>query len=336
MRVLIIGVGRMGMRHALGTASVSHVQEVALADIAVSAIDNAKEQIKNIPEADKFSYHLLEGLDGLTGFDIGILAATAKDRIGLCQKLIQSGCKYILVEKPLGQSITEVHELISFFRKSDVMAFVNLNMRVYPDSLKLKNDLENLPQFQGKKSITINTGTLGIGANGIHYLDYLFFLTNADSAKLLSADIDSTTIPSARGPQFQDFGGWCVISYSKENNEVAKAYISINPESTVFGGWDIIGPHGRITINECNGKRVDYLRKENSLMPIQRYNADYQPPIETIFDSPMLGDLTRLWIEGLDKGKFLLPTLEEALLSHKIMFAWLSKGREYKEIFPIT
>ena len=336
MRVLIIGAGRMGMRHALGTASVSQVQEVALADIAVSAIDNAKEQIKNIPEADKFSYHLLEGLDGLTGFDIGILAATASDRIGLCQKVVQSGCKYILVEKPLGQSISEVHELISFLRKSDVMAFVNLNMRVYPDSLKLKNDLENLPQFQGKKSITINTGTVGIGANGIHYLDYLFFLTNADSAKLLSADIDSTTIPSARGPQFKDFGGWCVISFFKENNEVAKAYISINPDSTVFGGWDIVGPHGRITINESSGKRIDYLRNTDSQMPIQRYNADYGQSIETIFDSPMLGDLTRLWIEGLIKSEYLLPSLDEALSSHKLMFEWLQYSKEFQDEFPIT
>ena len=326
----------MGMRHALGTASVSQVQEVALVDISITAINSAKEQIKNIPDAGKFSFHLFEDFYGSLGFDIGIVAATASDRVGLCQKAVQAGCKYILVEKPLGQSITEVHELIAFFRKSDIMAFVNLNMRVYPDSLKLKNDLENLPQFQGKKSITINTGTVGIGANGIHYLDYLFFLTNADSAKLLSADIDTTTIPSARGAQFKDFGGWCVISLSKKNIEVAKAYISVNPESTVFGGWDIIGPHGRITINECDSKRLDYLRKHDSNMPIQRYNADYVQPIETIFDSPILGDLTRLWIEGLVKGEFLLPTLEESLPSHEMMFAWLSKSKEFKDSFPIT
>lgn len=336
MRVLIIGAGRMGMRHALGTATVSHVQEVALADISVIAIDNAKEQIKNIPDAYKFSFHLLEDIDDLTGFDIGIVSATASDRIGLCQKIVQSGCKYILIEKPLGQSIAEVNELIAFFRKRDIMAFVNLNMRVYPDSLKLKSDLESLPQFQGKKRITINTGTVGIGANGIHYLDYLFFLTNADSAKLLSAEIDTTTIPSARGPQFKDFGGWCVISLSKENVEVAKAFISVNPESTVFGGWDIIGPHGRITINESSCKRVDYLRKADSLMPIQRYNADYGQPVETIFNSPMLGDLTHLWIEGLAKGEILLPSLDEALSSHKLMFEWLEYSKEFEGVFPIT
>ena len=310
MKVLIIGAGRMGMRHATGAASVLQVNEVALADISSTAIDNAKEQVKDIPGAGKFSYHLIEDLIGLKGFDIGIVAATASDRIGLCQKVVQAGCKYILVEKPLGQSISEVHELILFFQKSNAKAFVNLNMRVYPDSLKLKGDIESLPQFQGKKSITINTGTVGISANGIHYLDYLFFLTNADSAKLLSADIDLVTIPSARGPQFKDFGGWCIISLSKANNEVAKAYISVNPESTVFGGWDIVGPHGRITINESSGKRIDYLRNPDSQMPIQRYNADYGQPVETIFDSPMLGDLTRLLIDGLIKSEYLLPSLD--------------------------
>jgi predicted dehydrogenase len=336
MKVLIIGAGRMGMRHALGTATVSQIHEVALADISVTAIENAKKQIKNIPVAGKFSYHLLDEIDGLTGFEIGIVSATASDRIGLCQKVVQSGCKFILIEKPLGQSMTEVHELITFFRKSDVKVFVNLNMRIYPDSLKLKSDLDNLPQFQGNKRITINTGSVGIGANGIHYLDYMFFLTNADSAKLLSAEIDTSTIPSARGQQFKDFGGWCVISLSKENVEVAKVFISVNPESTVFGGWDIIGPHGRITINECSCKRVDYLRNTDSLMPIQRYNADYEQPVETIFNSPMLGDLTRLWIEGLIKDEYLLPSLEEALSAHILMFEWLQYSKEFQDSFPIT
>jgi predicted dehydrogenase len=336
MKVLIIGAGRMGMRHAVGIAPIKAITQITLADISENAISSAKDQLRNNTDVIKFSFISFEEINSLEGFDYGIISATASNRIGLCEKAIRSGCKTILVEKPLGQSLAEVNELIEYFAKTEIKAFVNLNMRVYPDSAKLKHDLNTLQQFKGKKSITINTGTVGIGANGIHYLDYLFFLTDADTAKIVAADIDPVTIPSARGPQFKDFGGWCMIDLSRNGEELAKAYVSIDPESTVFGGWDIIGPHGRITINESNGKRIDYLRKENSEMPIQRYNADYMQPEESVFDSPMLGDLTRLWINGMINGEYLLPSLEEVLPSHKLMFEWLQHSKEFQDVFPIT
>lgn len=336
MKVLIIGAGRMGMRHAIGIAPVSQINNITMADISIYAIQNAKDQLKDNSNRNKFSYILFDEINLVNDFDCGIIAATAENRIELCQKAVNAGCKYVLVEKPLGQSLGEVNELIAYFSKIGVKAYVNLNMRVYPDSIKLKNDLKLFPQFKGKKSISINTGTVGIGANGIHYLDYLFFLTEADNAEIIAAEIDDITIPSARGIQFKDFGGWCLIRFSKENNEVAKAFISINTESTVFGGWDIVGPNGRITINECSGKRIDYLRDPDSQMPIQRYNADYEQPVESIYYSPMLGDLTRLWIEGLMKNEDLLPSLDEALSSHKLMFEWLQYSKDFQNVFPIT
>ncbi len=326
----------MGQRHALGIAPISEVETIVLTDISDDALLSAKEILRSNSNHKKFLYQKTEEFNDKDHFDIGIISATAQDRLALCEIAVKTRCKYVLVEKPIGQSAVEVEKLIQYFKGTETRAFVNLNMRLYPDSLKLKNDLNTMPQLQGLKNITVNTGTVGIGANGIHYLDYLFFLTDADDSRIISAEIDDTTIPSARGHQFKDFGGWCLLKLYKKKIPVANVFLSISSHSTVFGGWDIVCPNGRITINECNGKRWDYIRKEESEMPIQRYNADYLPAVETGFESPFLGDLTKLWVEGLINEQFLLPDIEEVEPSHKLMFEWLSYSKTYSEVFPIT
>lgn len=334
MKVLIIGAGRMGIRHAQGVQEVSLVSSAEIVDINTAALDNARGQLKD----PRFTFSLLEELPTLNKgpFDVCIIAATAGDRIGLLKlaKLLQ--CKNILIEKPLGQSIDQVKQLISFIEDNKLNCAVNLNMRLYKSFIELKDDLQMLPQLKGDKTITVNTGTLGIGANGIHYLDLLYFLLDADTAKLVAAEVDETVIPSGRGQQFGDFGGWAVIKFYKEQEFVGKALVSMSSTSTVFGSWEIVAPHGRIYFNEVEGKRIDTLRRADSQMPVNRYFADYNSPVQSSIESPFLGKLTAQWIEELSQGKDLLPKVAESLKVHELMFEWLNKSKTHKEIFPIT
>lgn len=333
MKVLIIGAGRMGQRHAQGIGEVENVSKIVLVDISHQALASAKELL---PKSEKYDFSLIGEVGEDLRFDIGIIASTANNRKESCELAVKLGCKHLLIEKPLGQSLQEYYDLVNFFDSADCKAYANLNMRVYPHSVKLKNDLKTMGQFEGIKNITMNTGSVGIGANGIHYLDFLVFLSDSDSAKIISAEIDENSIPSARGKEFQDFGGRVYIKYFKNEELVLNAFISIGSKSTVFGGWDIVGAHGRITINESTGKRMDYLRKADSCMPIQRYNADYLPPVEENFDSPFLGDLTKFWINGIQAGIETLPSLKEVKLSHTLMFDWLAKSKNHSKLFPIT
>jgi predicted dehydrogenase len=333
MNILIIGSGRMGQRHATGIVDIEEISKIKIIDISRQALNTAMEVL---PESKKFEFHLVEEVEEDLRYHVGIIASTARNRKESCELALKLGCKHLLIEKPLGQSQQEFDDLLRYFDGTDCLAYANLNMRVYPDSVKLKNDLQTMGQFEGVKNITINTGTVGIGANGIHYLDFLIFLSDADSASIIYAEIDEKTIPSARGNEFQDFGGRIFIEYYKNEKLVLNAFISISSESTVFGGWDIIGSNGRITINESTGKRIDYLRKADSTMPIQRYNADYLPPSEMNFDSPFLGDLTKIWVNGILSGVETLPTLKKASLSHKLMFDWLAKSKNFSNSFPIT
>jgi predicted dehydrogenase len=337
MNVIIIGAGRMGIRHAQGLATVEAVKKIKMVDISQSALDNAVAIFQQIPNNNKFGFSLIEHLNTEgEHFDIGIMASTANNRAELYNLLVHLGCKHILVEKPLGQSYQEVIEFNDIVAKSGVNCYVNLNMRLYDGFIQLRNDLEQLPQLQGHKAITVNTGTIGIGANGIHYLDLLYFLLDADRAKIAAADIDDNIIPSGRGSNFCDFGGWSVIKFYKNEKLVGTAMLSLSSSSTVLGSWEIVASHGRIYLNEVEQKRIDTLRKADSTMPINRYFADYLPPVETIAASPFLGDLTAKWLVALLEGENLLPTIEESIKVHALMFDWLNHSKTHQIYFPIT
>jgi predicted dehydrogenase len=338
MNVIIIGSGRMGIRHAQGIANIGEIETIKMVDITQSALDNAKTIFQQNHVYSKFQFSKLEDINTEGGevFEIAILASTANNRLELFNTLVKLGCKYFLVEKPIGQSYEEVIEFSEIVSKSGLNCFVNLNMRLYESFIRLKNDLKKIPQLKGSKTITLNTGSLGIGANGIHYLDLLYFLLDADSAEIKAADIDETIIPSGRGSNFCDFGGWSVINFYQNNELVGRAMLSMSSKSTVFGSWDIVAPHGRIYLNEVEQKRVDTLRKEDSTMPVNRYFSDYLPPIESEVNSPFLGELTAKWISALLEGENLLPTVEESIRVHALMFDWLNYSKTHKKHFPIT
>lgn len=334
MKVLIIGAGRMGLRHLQGALSLDIVKEVMILDIKREALTEAKDLCQN---DERVKYSIISDLKPKdNNYDLCIIANTANTRKPLCELAVNCGCKYLLIEKPLGQSYKDVENLCNYLDSLPIETTVNLNMRMYDSVIKLKNDINSFVQFEGEKIITINTGSIGIGCNGIHYLDLLNFLLEADTAEIVAGEIDDKLIPSGRGKNFFDFGGWAVLKFFRQNNYIGKALLSLSSESTVFGSWDIIGTHGKITIDQIAGKRIDSLRKKDSQMPIYRYAADFLPSEVQQFTSPFLGELTSKWITELNNGNNVLPNLRESLKVHKLMFDWLSMSNIYKGTFPIT
>lgn len=332
MKILIIGAGRMGVRHAQGALNARNCEKVIITDINPAALEAAKASVNSDP---RLVTELASDFK-TTPMDICIIASTAKNRRPLIDLAVECGCKYLMVEKPLGQSLHEVEGLIAYTEKLPLKTVVNLNMRMYEPVRKLKADIESLPQMQGDKTITLNTGTLGIGCNGIHYLDKLFFILNADRAEIISAEIDERLIPSGRGDEFCDFGGWAVMKFYTKDNFVGKALLSMAANSTAFGGWEIIAPFARVVIDEIATTRRTILRKTDSQMPMNRYAADFEEqPVEK-YEAPFLGDLTTQWINALQENINLLPELKESLKAHKLMFEWLTYSKTHKNIFPIT
>lgn len=338
MKLLIIGAGRMGVRHAQGAFKVSSVAHITLVDISADALENAQKSLNADAQASTpLEFLLLADFEQKNyQYDVVIIASTASQRKSTIDLAQKTGCQHILIEKPLGQSREEVQNLSAYANALSTNIVVNLNMRLYDNFIQLKNTLNEHPQYQGNKVISLNTGSLGIGANGIHYLDLCAFLLAADHAELVAGEIESTTIPSGRGSQFGDFGGWCTIKFYKGDHYQGRAHLSMTSQSSAFGGWQITSPNARVVFNEVEQSITHQVRKADSEMPIYRYAADYLTAKTTQFVSPFLGDLTAKWLQGIIDGKQLLPTIQESTKAHDLMFSWLAKSTTHQEVFPIT
>lgn len=339
MKILVLGAGRMGVRHGLGVLKVSRVTQLVVVDVNRDALTNAKTQLDDKSKVVKIDYLLWSDfINTEDTIDLAIIATTAGSRIETCKQVLKFKPKYFLIEKPLGQSMKQVNDLVDFFDKlNDVKVFVNLNTRLYPSYQKLKDDLHTLPQFKGPLTISINTGTIGIGANGIHYIDLIKYLTNAHTLKIVVASIDETIIQSGRGPAFGDFGGFAVIDYlSVSGDRLARTHFILGSQSTALGPWEIVGTHGRILVDEFEQTRFNKYRKADSSLPIQRYAGDYLPIETEKFEIPFLNDLTERWLTDLQNSNYILPEIKETLMVHNILFNWLNHGNKFKDTFPIT
>jgi predicted dehydrogenase len=340
MKILIVGAGRMGMRHAEGALLNGNISEISLTDISEKSLDFAAKTFGSRKNNKVFRF-IKSGLSKDLSIDheIVIISSTAEDRLNTIRSVLGKNTKYLLLEKPLGQSLKEVEDIVDFLKLKHphIKSYVNLSKRLSPSVIELKKDLNSLPQFSGHKTITLNTGALGIGANGIHYLDLFFYLLNGEQAKLECAEIEDSTIQSGRGPQFADFGGWAVIKFYDCNDQyTGKALISITSDSSLAGAIEIVGAHGRILFDEIRETRIDTLRNVESKFPIHRYHADYMPDKVYHLKDLSIPELTSQWIDDIAQGNERLPNLRESIKAHRLMFEWLSYSKKFKEKFPIT
>ena len=173
MKVIVVGAGRMGVRHIQGILTVESIEKITVVDIFDGALKNAKANLEDKPNFEKCQFVLTEQLDKDQRFDVGVVASTADNREEIFNLLVSLGCKDIMVEKPLGQSYQTVKDFSDKVAEADVNCYVNLNMRMYEDFAQLREDFAHTPQLKGLKTISVNTGSIGIGANGIHYLDLM-------------------------------------------------------------------------------------------------------------------------------------------------------------------
>lgn len=338
MKVVIIGAGRMGIRHAQGIENIPEISDIYLIDISENSLINSSEILSNLENFKKFKFLLSSNFADLNEqFDVAIIASTAGDRLDTLSQVIHKKVKHVLLEKPLGQSLEEVQKIQKFLESyPSVQSYVNFSMRLTPSLIQLKKDLQSVPQLTGNKTISVNTGAIGIGANGVHLLDMCFFLFDADKAKIVASEVENDIIPSGRGSQFNDFGGWCVIKFYKQDEYLGKLLLSISATSTSFGPIEIISSNGRIYYDEVRETRIDSLRNESSELPVYRYHGDYLPDVKKDFESLPLSQLTHFWLQKLIKGERVLPEVKESLIIHELLFDWLSKSKTHSKLFPIT
>jgi predicted dehydrogenase len=323
LKVLLIGAGRMGLRHLRGVAK--EADEISI----VYHRRNIDKEVRQVLDDCEYKGKLnvvssIEmAADRGSKFDAAILSATAEKRAKRFEKVIALDIAHILIEKPLEQSRENVLKIQTLANqaKSDIRC--NNVFREQP----IFGDFCNA---DATTQMTVNAGAIGLGCGGIHWIDLALYLSGGEPGQFVCGKLDHLPIGSGRGEQFKDFGGYGLFEFG----DGFTLYLRVEAASSASVVCVITQGHRQLVIDHLSGVSV-HQRKENANHPNYLYGQGYVTHQVSNFLNMDASAQTRLWLQhvkGVRRSK--LPTLKEAVRGHKLLFDLLETNGAKN--FPIT
>lgn len=289
MKVLLIGCGRMGQRYVAALTSLFPTLELTTVDPST-----------RVPE----SRHHFERLDqvGRKDFALAIDAATNERRSERFERLLSCGIPHILIEKPHAQSLRESAQMVSAAARSGVRVMVPFYRRFAAHYAAATLAQLGAGRLTG---ITITAGAIGIGCNGVHYLDLANYLFGGPPQGIF-ADLSFDSIGSPRGAQFSDFGGSLFMRYAG-----GSCTINVDPASSRGVVVDLSFEYGKIVLHKQSEPRwFWYARNDGDRGgPMSRTHLEREVTPATALNLDLL-DLIRKGLQAL-LGDPIFPSLAE-------------------------
>lgn len=268
MKVSIIGLGRMGLRHVQVAQNLG-LDLVGLCDANEQALVNASGTLalpSHIFHTDAAAMLAASRPECL------VIATTAPSHAALVELAARAGVGMILCEKPMAVSLKACDAMIETCRNAGIRLAINHQMR-FMEQYQLPKRLLAEPHFGGLTSVNIQAGNFGIAMNGTHYFEMFRFMTD-ESPVRVSAHFSKEAVPNPRGPQFEDTAGTVRI----ETASGRRFYMDCAADQGHGVNAVYMARNGRITIDELAGELVAVVRQgEHSALPTTRYGM----PIET-------------------------------------------------------
>jgi len=319
--ILIVGAGRLAVRHCEGLQKSSHKINLFVFDVSKFQLSTLENKINYREASSKIStlkcFTNLKTLnDQLSNFDMIIVSSTAKNRDYLLKNLFNNfKSKYWLVEKPLTQSVKGLKRIMRAHKNENV--WVNHFRRIVP----WQEEIKNLMIDKGPLTIDVQSPSLGIACNISHYIDLTMYWTGEIPIQVNTKALDKKWIPSKR-PLFFEIEGTIKINFSGGtklkiiSSDKVKQYL--------------------ISVSSPEEKKDFIINEENEMAT--SWN-DKNIPGKMLLQSEMTG---WLFDELESKQSCSLPTLEEAIKGYApiieaLELHWNKCSNEpYQDIVPIT
>jgi len=258
MKILVIGCGSIGIRHA---ANAAHFADVAVFDKDRDRLSKVSE------EADTIQFTDFES--ALDWKPNGVVVATPNHyHLPIATKAVQAGSD-ILIEKPLSGSYLGVEKFLDLIQQKRKRVFVVCNMRYHPGVRSLQDNIKRIgrPMFArahvGNYLPNMRPGRDyreiycahreqggGVILDAIHEIDYLMWMlgpvnnVSCTADKLSSLDID-----------VEDFACLCLRHAQNAISEIQMDYLRPFKRR----GCEIVGEKGSL-IWESEGKMPEKCR----------------------------------------------------------------------------
>lgn len=315
-RILIVGFGAMGCRHAQSFLDQKKDYEVHILE---PSDDNIKQNIKRI-NAEKNDFIWYKDIDNIPLLDIAIVATSSYPRFEIVKNLLMMGYKKFLLEKIVFQSEEQFNTIIKMINDSESIAYCNFVNRYFVAYNDIKKQLE-----QSTKKININilggALELGLGCNAIHYIDILQYLTNNDEIQLTKFNLQLLKNDNRRGSMYKEFYGMIQLANKAGDTITLNSELELQQD---------------ITISISQGEKTFLLNEGTGKLFISDKSASNITDFKIIPSSKLTHDI----IEDIFKNKCRLTKLDQTLLSHTSLFKafneTINNNHSSETLCPIT
>lgn len=298
MNLAIIGCGVIGRYH-LKSVLNSNLKNVNIFVIDIFK-DNLDECKKIARLKKKINIYYLSYVDETDkNFDFVIIANNSIDRFKAIQDLYYyKKPKFIILEKFLFDNLASYKKAKIMFDSINTKVWVNQWMGI--GFAELSNTFSEVKNFK----MIIKGTNWNLCSNSVHFIDWFHLISSRKKIRLIKAELENLVVNSKRSGFYETFGS---LNFKSANNELLlnckykkksnfKIFISISSESKniecEFTGDKLIG-----SIHFKKNKKkfkinIQYLSERTS---------------DIIYDI-------------LKKGECLLPTYDQSVIHHKLIF----------------
>jgi predicted dehydrogenase len=330
-RVLVVGLGNMGMSHALAYTRIPGFEVVGVCERRIAS-RKPPDALKNAKKFDNFEMALAELKPDVVS--INTLPDTHAD---FAIKAMEAGA-HVFVEKPLAENAENAEKVVETAKRTGRKLVVGYILRQHPSWIKF---IEIARELGAPLVFRMNLNQQSNGQTwewhkrlmdsfppivdcGVHYVDVMCQMTKARPVKVHAIGAKLTgEVPVNNYGMLQvmfDDGsvGWYEAGWGPMMSE------------TAFFVKDVIGPKGSVSIvmaETAGDVRSDDINAHTKTNQILRHYADMSKPDERIdmTDEPDHDALCereqRFLLEAIDKNIDLTDHMEDAVKSLKIVLA---------------
>lgn len=266
MKVGLIGLGRMGLRH------LQVLQEAGLEVIgACDMQESSRQAAQQKGVAAECLFPDAQTMVEAKRPELVVVATTAPSHEAIVLHAVQHGAKAILCEKPMSTSLASCDRMVAACKAAGTRLAINHQMR-FMEQYTWAKQITSSAAFGGLSSVTVVAGNFGMGMNGSHYFEMFRYMTDEAPVRV-SAMFSADTLSNPRGAQFEDRAGTVRV----ETASGKRFYMDASTDQGHGMHVTYAGPHGRLDIDELAGRAILVQRlEEHRAQPTSRYGMPWE------------------------------------------------------------
>lgn len=262
LRVAVIGLGRMGLRHVEALRRLG-MDVCGAADTSAAALQAVQDQ--HGVAADACFTDAYDMLAKVRPAAL-VIATTAPTHAPFVLAAAELGVRHVLCEKPLATSLAEADTMLAACERAGTRLAVNHQMRYMAQYTQVKA-LIGSEELGPLASILVAGSNFGLAMNASHYFE-MFRYISGESVRDVQAWFEDAQLANPRGAQFEDRSGRLLAR--------SETGPSMFIDFSAHAGWGLqvvyICRHGQIVVDELNGEmRIAARQAQYRELPTTRY-----------------------------------------------------------------